>query len=420
MSSNIVAAIDIGTSKTYTLISMVDGISGAAKVIGYGIAKTSGVTQGIIVNPENAAKSIALSVKNAEEMASKLFPGIKVESAVFSVGDRYIESVTKASAIKLSDKPREITGFDKRELEDIVEKKNIDSSKQLIHKSVYNYRVDTSGILKDPEGKEGTRLEAVVYLVFCRKKSLEDINAAAEKAGIKVDKFLFKGWTTAIAASTEEERKSGIIIADVGAGNSSISIFKNGRMIYTTVIPMGGESFTNDIAVVTDIDKESAEAVKREIASLTNDVIKHEKVEIDSKGKSIELELLNVKEIIDARSEELLESIVAKIAESNFSDLAVNGIAFTGGAVKTAGFIDKARRVMNMVVRVAEIQKIKGFEDALYRQEGVTGLGSLISAVSEIELIPEGKNQTKRLKKEKSGESFFSRLTEKMKSFIFE
>lgn len=122
MSSNIVATIDIGTSKTYTLISMIDSNSGAVKVIGYGIAKTSGVTQGIIVNTENAAKSIAISVKNAEEMASKLFPGIKIESAVFSIGDRYIETVTKASAIKLSDKPREITAFDKRELEEIIEK----------------------------------------------------------------------------------------------------------------------------------------------------------------------------------------------------------------------------------------------------------------------------------------------------------
>lgn len=420
MSSNIVAAIDIGTSKTYTLISMVDSSSGTAKVIGYGIAKTSGVTQGIIVNPENAARSIAVSVKNAEEMASKLFPGIKIESAVFSIGDRYIESVTKASAIKLSDKPREITAFDKRELEDIVEKKYIDGSKALIHKSVYNYRVDTSGIIKDPEGKEGTRLEAVVYLVFCRKKSLDDITVAAEKAGIKVEKFMFKGWGTAVAASTEDERKNGIIIADIGAGSSSVSIFKNGRMIYTTVIPMGGESFTNDISVVIDIDKESAEGIKREMSSLTNDAIKHEKFEIESKGKSVEVELLNVKEIIDARSEELLESIMTKIAESNFGDLAVNGIAFTGGAVKTAGFIDKARRVMNMAVRVAEIQKIKGFEDALYRQEGVTGLGSLVSAISEIEITPAGKSQAKKVKKEKSGESFFSKLTEKMKSFIFE
>lgn len=191
-------------------------------------------------------------------------------------------------------------------------------------------------------------------------------------------------------------------------------------MIYTTVIPMGGESFTNDISVVIDIDKDSAEGIKREMTSLTSDAIKNEKIEIESKGKSVEVDLSNVKEIIDARSEELLESIMAKIAESNFGALAVNGIAFTGGAVKTAGFIDRARRVMNMAVRVGEIQRIKGFEDALYRQEGVTGLGSLVSATNEIEIDPAAKSQIKKVKKVNNGESFFSRFAEKMKSFIFE
>lgn len=421
MGSNIVAAIDVGTNKTYTLISEIEE-NGAAKVIGYGIARTSGITQGIIVNPENVAKSISASVKKAEEMAATKGVDIKITSAAFSVGDRYLESCTKASAIKLSDKPREITASDKKELEDNVEKKYSDSGKMLLHKSVYNYRVDESGIVKEPIGKVGTRLEAVVFLVFGKKKNIDDLEAVAAKAGIKMDKVYFKNWATTNAAAGEDERKSGIIVVDVGAGTTTISIVKNGRMIYTTVIPMGGDSFTNDIAVVLDIDRDSAEGIKREIAVLSSEVIKNETIEIESKGKTVEVELLQVKEILDARSEELLENINNKIEESNFAELAINGIAFTGGAVKTSGFIDKARRVLNRPVRVADMQHIKGFEESLHRHEGVTGAGLMALVLSENQTKSEPKKQGK-IKKEKiknENGSFFERFTEKLKSLIFE
>lgn len=424
----IITAIDVGTSKVYTLVAEVPVGEEAVNVLGFGVSKSNGMKQGVIVNSENMAKCIEESVSIAAGMVSQNTGVFNIGDVFISIADTYIESITKNSAVQLGDKPREVQEYDKAELEYNIEKKYIVPGKALLHKSVYNYKVDESGILKEPIGREGVKLEAAVHLVLGREKSIDTLEQVLIKAGIKPRGMIFKPMATAFAVLSEEEKRSGIILVDIGAGTTSISIFKNGRLIYTAVIPVGGDTFTNDLAEVLDMEKDAAEGLKRDMSHVAGDIGKDEKVEIDTKSEKKEVKLSYIKEIMDARSEELMNLIEQKLIESKFAESAINGIAFCGGAVKTNGLIDRARRHFNMPVKVAHINRVKGFGDVLYRPEGATGIGVFLYAMNNMENSAESEDKTKIKKKKKekrektgiSGITFMEKVWNGMKRFVFD
>lgn len=421
----IITAIDIGTSKVYTLIAEIPVEEEAVNVLGFGVSKSNGMKQGVIVNSDNMAKSIEESVSIAAGMASQNTGVFNIGDVFVAISDSNIESITKNSAVQLADKPREVQEYDKAELEYNIEKKYIVPGKALLHKSVYNYKVDNSGILKNPIGKEGLKLEATVHLVLGKESNVDVVEEMLSKAGIRPKGMIFKPMATSFAVLNEEEKRSGIILVDIGAGTTTISIFKNGKIIYAAAIPIGGDTFTNDLAEVLDMEKNNAEGLKRDMAMVTGDISKDEKVEIETKTENKDVKLSFVKEILDARSDELMNLIEQKLVESKFADVAINGIAFCGGAVKTGGLIDKARRHFNMPVRVTAVNKIKGFGEMLYRPEGATGTGVFLYAVQNLENSPmEYEEKSKKKKKEKkstvSGPNFMERVWNGMKRFVFD
>lgn len=421
----IITAIDIGTSKIYTLIAEIPVEEEAVNVLGFGVSKSNGMKQGVIVNSDNMAKSIEESVSIAAGMASQNTGVFNIGDVFVAISDSNIESITKNSAVQLADKPREVQEYDKAELEYNIEKKYIVPGKALLHKSIYNYKVDNSGILKNPMGKEGLKLEATVHLVLGKESNVDVVEEMLAKAGIRPKGMVFKPMATSFAVLNEEEKRSGIILVDIGAGTTTISIFKNGKIIYAAAIPVGGDTFTNDLAEVLDMEKNNAEGLKRDMAMVTGDISKDEKVEIETKTENKEVKLSFVKEILDARSDELMNLIDQKLIESKFADVAINGIAFCGGAVKTGGLIDKARRHFNMPVRVTAVNKIKGFGEMLYRPEGATGTGVFLYAAQNLENSPmEYEEKSKKKKKEKkitvSGSNFMERVWNGMKRFVFD
>lgn len=421
----IITAIDIGTSKIYTLIAEIPVEEEAVNVLGFGVSKSNGMKQGVIVNSDNMAKSIEESVSIAAGMASQNTGVFNIGDVFVAISDSNIESITKNSAVQLADKPREVQEYDKAELEYNIEKKYIVPGKALLHKSIYNYKVDNSGILKNPMGKEGLKLEATVHLVLGKESNVDVVEEMLAKAGIRPKGMVFKPMATSFAVLNEEEKRSGIILVDIGAGTTTISIFKNGKIIYAAAIPVGGDTFTNDLAEVLDMEKNNAEGLKRDMAMVTGDISKDEKVEIETKTENKEVKLSFVKEILDARSDELMNLIDQKLVESKFADVAINGIAFCGGAVKTGGLIDKARRHFNMPVRVTAVNKIKGFGEMLYRPEGATGTGVFLYAAQNLENSPmEYEEKSKKKKKEKkitvSGPNFMERVWNGMKRFVFD
>jgi cell division protein FtsA len=423
----IITAIDIGTSKVYTLIAEIPNGEEAVSVLGFGVSRSSGIKQGVVVNSDNVVKSIEESVSIAAGMVSQNTGVFNIGEVYVSISDAYIESITKSSAIQLADNPREVQEYDKAELEYNIEKKYVIPGKALLHKSVYNYKVDGSGILKDPIGREGLKLEATVHLVLGREKNVDIMEQVLAKAGIRPKGMIFKPIATSVAVLSEEERKSGIILVDIGAGTTTVSIFKNGRIIYSGAIPVGGDTFSNDLAEILDMEKKEAEGLKRDMAMITGEISKDEKIEIETKTEKKDVKISFVKEILDDRSEELMKLIEQKLIESKFGDVAINGIALCGGAVKTSGLIDRARRHFNMPVKVAVVNKVKGFGDMLYKPEGATGAGILIYAIQNIEstenIIEESEKKKKKNKNKTStnnGPSFIERVWTGMKRFVFD
>lgn len=410
---NIAVAIDIGTTKIYVLVAEVFPEKKEFQVIGHGLSPSRGLSKGVIVDVEQVAADVEKAIQLAEASS-----GVKIESAAIGVAGKHIESLMSHATAIISKYPKEITETERAKLEEIAISKVVPIDRKVIHKIVYNYRIDNSGILKNPIGMTGIKLEADVHIVTGIVNSIESLVNSVNRISVDVDDVVLEPLASAKSVLTNTEKKLGAILVDIGGGTTDIAIYKNEKLIYTNVIPLGGEHFTYDIASLLNIDIETAGRLKKEFSTHINEIDLDDIIEVPSYqyGESKEVELHYLKEIIDSRIDDILENVFKKIEASGFKHYIPNGIVFTGGASKVAGLIEKAENIFDMPVRLGTPLKVNGFKDEnINRPEYATGAGLLLYAV---ERQLSGDNNTKKRKKSDTSGNLVETMTEKIKDWF--
>lgn len=406
----IVVAIDIGTTKIYVIVAKVNSEEQSFNVIGYGVSASKGMKKGVIVDVEQVTESVEAAIKTAEHMAD-----VNIKTAFIGVAGKHIESLMSHATAIIGKYPREITELDKRKLEEIAENKVVPVDRKVIHKIVYNYKIDDSEIVKNPLGMSGVKLEADVHIVTGVVNSIDALVKSARNLSIGVEDVILEPLASGKAVLNDTERKFGSILVDIGGGTTDMAIFKNEKLIYTSVIPLGGEHYTNDIASVLNIDVKTAERLKKEFSTYREELDLDEIIEVPAyngvENKKVELGYL--KEIIDFRTEDILEHIARKIEASGFEHLIPNGIVFTGGASKVAGLMERAETYFNLPVRFGVPVKRDGLLPDMKKPEDATGVGLLLYG---LEKYFAGELST--INRTKSEGSLMEIIKEKMKSWF--
>lgn len=406
---NIVVAVDIGTTKVLAIVAEVFPVEKQFKVIGYGTSVSRGLQKGVVVDVEEAMGAIESAISSAEHMAN-----INVEKAFIGIAGKHIESLVSHTFISMGKMPREITDLDRIKLEDFAETKIVPVDRKVIHKIVYNYKIDDrSEVVRNPVGMVGMKLEADVHVVTGSIQSIDSLVRCINKLDIGVEDVVLEPLASAKAVLSDTEKKLGCVLVDIGGGTTDIAIYKNDKLIYTNVIPVGGEHFTADLATILGIELKVADRLKKDFSQLQGF---HEDEIFDlpsyNGGDTRSVELAFVKEIIDARSDEILEIVGKKIDASGYAKYLQNGIVFTGGSSKIAGLIDKAEKQFKMPVRIGVPIRIEGLLNELLKPEDATGVGLLIYGV---EKYIAGKNS---IIQKSDSESMMKTLLEKMKSWF--
>jgi len=374
--------IDIGTTKLFTLISKVDPEKKEFEILGYGFAKSKGLSKGVVVDVEEATASIEKSVRAAEKMAN-----INVESAVIGISGGHIESFTTHSTVTISKYPREINEADKKKLEEIAEGKALKVEKNTIHKIAYNYRIDDGNMVKNPIGMIGSKLDADVHVITGVVNTIESLVKSVKSLNISVDGVVLEALASAKSVLSDAERKMGAILIDMGGGTTDIAVFKNNSLIYTDVIPLGGEHFTNDIAALLNLDLKTAEYLKLNIGSFLEKG--NEFLEIpahrSSTPKRINVSL--VKSIIDSRTDEILELMFNSLQNAGVLNYINSGLVFTGGTAKTIDLIERADAYFGIPTRMGVPLMEDRMPDGLNVPENATGIGLIMYGVENFDEI---------------------------------
>ena len=350
----IVAAVDIGTSKVVTVIARIDEY---INVLGVSEVKAGGIKKGQIVDIEDAVQSINSSIEGAERMA-----GVSVSKVTSSIGGNHIESQNSRGVVAVSNPDGEINQNDLTRVIDAAKAVSLPSSREIIHVLPRNYIVDGQEGIKDPIGMIGVRLEAETHIISVGAASLRNLEKAFSEVGVDADSIVFSGLASAEAVLSDTEKELGVVLVDIGGGTTDISIFIDGSVAFSSVLPIGARHITNDLAIGLRISLESAEKVKLYLSNPRKATIEKPKDFLEEGGEEkkegrpadeVDLSHLGLPEalskvsqktliegIIRPRLNEIFTMVGLEIKKSGFAGQTPSGLVIPGGGARKIGTIE--------------------------------------------------------------------------------
>ena len=372
MMSNMIVALDIGTSKVVCLVGEV-GLDGTIDIVGIGSHESRGLKRGVVVNIESTVHSIQRAVEEAELMA-----GCKIHSVTVGIAGSHINSMNSHGIVAVRD--GEVMDHDLERVIDAARAVAIPADQKILHILPQEYVIDNQEGIREPLGMSGVRLEAKVHLVTGAVNAVQNIEKCVQRCGLEVDNSVLEQLASSYSVLTEDEKELGVCMVDMGGGTTDIAIFTGGAIRHTAVIPIAGDQVTNDIAMALRTPTPHAEDIKIKYAcALAQLASAEDTIKVPSVGDrpARDLSRQALAEVVEPRYDELFTLIQAELRRSGFEDLAAAGIVLTGGTAKMEGAVELAEEIFHMPVRLAMPKGVRGMEDILASPIYATGIGLL-------------------------------------------
>jgi cell division protein FtsA len=369
----VLVGIDVGTSKVCALIGEV-GRDGRLTVIGHGTVPSSGLKKGAVVNIDQTVRSIRDAVERAERLS-----GWKIDKSFVGVGGSQVESLNSTGQVAVQAHDREVTRDDIRRAVEVARAVTIPSNREVLHVERRGFIVDGQEGVKDPLGMSALRLEVETHIVTAPATAVQNLMKCVGQAGVKIDELVANALASAEAVANETERELGVAVADMGAGTIDLAMFNEGSPFHTSVLPVGGNFVTNDIAIGIKTSLPVAEELKvRHGTCDLRGIEEDEEIAVsvlgEDAGRTISrLELCN---IIEARMRETFELLGGEMRSAGAGMLPA-GLILTGGGSQLTGIAELGREVLQMPVRVVAPSGVGGLTDSILTPAYSTAIGLL-------------------------------------------
>ncbi len=367
-------ALDIGSTKTCALIGEMDG--DAVKFVSLGAAESRGLRKGLIVNLDAAVSSIRRALEEAESIA-----GVPVESALVGVAGGHVRGLNSRGGITLGPRPRDVQREDVKRAVEAARSVSLPEDREVLHVLPQEFLLDAQGSIRDPMGMVGQRLEVNVHIVTASSAATQNLITAVNRAGVVVADTVLETLAAAEAGLTPDERELGCCLLDIGGGTTELLVYGGGVVRHTAAIPVGGDHFTNDLAVGLRTPIPEAEKIKREHACAFRELLREDlAIEIASVGdrppRTVFARMLG--EIVEPRAQELLALVRDELQRAGLDALISAGLVFSGGGSRLHGLVELAERMFAMPVRMVAPRGLVGLPEEISQPEYATAVGLLV------------------------------------------
>ncbi len=368
----VLVGIDVGTSKVCALIGEV-ARDGRLTIMGHGTVPASGLKKGVVVNIDQTVRSIADAVERAERLS-----GWKIDRAFVGVGGNHVESLNSTGQVAVTAHHREVTREDISRAIEVARAVSIPNNRDVLHVERRGFTVDGQEGVKDPLGMSALRLEVEAHIVSASATAVQNLTKCVQLAGVKIDELVADALASSEAVLTETEKELGVAVADIGAGTIDLALFADGSPFHTSVLPVGGNNVTNDVAIGVKTTLQVAEELKVRHGTCDLRGLEDEEIAVsvmgEDAGRTVSREELC--QIIEARMRETFELLRGEMSRSGHGMLPA-GIILTGGAAQLSGTAELGREVLQMPVRVGAPTGIAGLIDTIQDPSYSTAVGLL-------------------------------------------
>lgn len=347
-SNEIYVSLDIGTSNVKVIIG--EMVNDSLNIIGVGNVKSNGLKKGSIVDIDETVQSIKKAIEQAERMV-----GIHIERVVVGVNVNQVQLLPCHGVVAVSNEDREIGNEDVLRVLDAAQVVSIAPEREFIDVVPRQFIVDGLDEINDPRGMIGVRLEMEGTLITGSRTLLHNLLRCVEKAGLEIVDICLQPLAAATVALSGDEKNRGVALVDIGGGSTTLSIFQDGELQATSVLPIGGEHITKDIALGLKTSTDSADQIKLKYGHAFYDTASEEElftVPIMGSDQTEQYSQLELADIIEARVEEILMLVQDEVRRLGVKQLSA-GYVLTGGVVSMPGILDLAYDILHQNVRVA-------------------------------------------------------------------
>ncbi len=407
--SEFIVGLDIGTTKICAVVGEVSE-NGKINILGVGESPSTGLRKGVVVNIEQTVQSIQQALEEAESKA-----GCEIRSVYAGIAGSHISGTNSNGVITI--KGGEVSQRDIERVLDVARGIAIPMDREVIHILPQEYIVDDQREIVDPLGMSGVRLEVEVHIVTGAVTSAQNIVRSCHRAGLDVCDIVLEALASSKSVLTQEEREIGVAIVDIGGGTSDLAVFVNDAIKFTSVIALGGNNLTNDIAfgLRTPVDK--AEKIKTKHGSvLISDVRPDEFIDVPSVGgrEPTRLPKRLLAEICEPRMEEILSMVNYELERSGYKSQIAAGIVLTGGTSLISGSRELAEQIFNMPVRIGTPHDVGGVKDFVNSPRYATAVGLLFYGA-------EKENNESRFRiRQDTNTTLFDSIFNRMKKWVSE
>ena len=369
-----IAAIDIGSTKTCALIAEADESS--VKFVALGVAESKGLRKGQIVNIDGAATAVRHAVEEAESGA-----GVPVETAVLGVAGGHVRGVNSRGGVSMGGRGRDVLKEDVRRAVEAARNITLPEDREILHVLPQEFFLDGHDSIRDPVGMLGQKLEANVHLVTGSAVATQNLVTAVNRAGVRVTDTVLEPLAAAEACLTADERELGCCLLDVGGGTAEMIVFAGGVVRHTGAIPVGGDHFTNDLAVGLRTPIPEAEHIKRSFGCASRDQLREDApIEIASVGdrppRTVFASMLC--DIVEPRAKEFLSLVHDELSRAGLDGAIPAGVVLAGGGSRLRGMSELAERMFSLPVRIAVPRGLDGLNEEVLKPEFATVIGLAI------------------------------------------
>jgi cell division protein FtsA len=357
----IITGIDIGNQKIRTIVAVLEPEKKEPHIIGVGISPSLGLRKGMVVDAEELTNNISASLEDAERMS-----GVPINHVFVGISGAHVEFTASRGVIAVGGK--EITEAEVERAQEAAEAVSLPQNRYRLRTLPRGYAVDDQVGIKNPVGLSGIRLEIDAHIISGQKQIVENIERTVQQAGVDVDDLVPGFLAASEAVLTRRQKELGVVLIDIGADCTNVVVYEEGVILHSAVIPVGGSSITNDIAIGLRTSIDTAEKIKIEYGTtMPEEVRETEMIDLSliSKIDTQKVVKKHLAEIIQARIHEIFVLVKDELRNIKRDGMLPAGAILTGSSVKMSGAIDVAREVLGLPVQIGFPQGVSGVMDKI-------------------------------------------------------
>ncbi len=384
MEEPIIVGIDIGTTKICTLVAREES-PGQLRILGVGIEPSQGIRKGVVVDMGAASQVIARSVDKAERTC-----GLEIKSALVSLAGSHVSSVNSRGVVGITG--RTIDHDDIARAVDAARAVAIPHNREIIHIIQRGFSIDGQEGIRQPLGMHGYRLEVETHIITASAASVENLRQCLAASGVEISQFVLNPLASGEVVLTETEREMGVVLCDMGGGTTDMAIYIDGDVWHTSVLAVGGNHVTSDIAHGLRLPVSQAEEVKLKHGHATREGVPADEyftIRPFGEEQDAQINRQELAHIIEARVEEIFGLVLQEIKRSGYDGLLPAGMVLTGGSSALANIRALAQRTLGLPVRIAKPENLIGMADRLDSPAFSTSVGLLQWAVLMSDISPQ-------------------------------